>query len=166
MLLGYSASVQGQHERAGRLLDEAVCVEVPERTHSPSRAVQARAVFRRGDRTRAYRLLGGYVEDLLDTGNMQGTCVAGVEFVNMMAALDRLPDAARLLRYLDSTTLLEAAFWGNQVAAARARVAAASHPPPDGDHPPGPDDRWALGYMRRVLHELGAGPVAAPPPAG
>ena len=156
MLLGYSASVQGRHEHAGRLLDEAVGVEVPEHTHSPSQAIRARAVFRRGDRPRAFRLLGGYVEDLLDTGNMQGICAASVEFVNMVAALDRLPDAACLLRYLDTTGLLDAAFWSTQVAAARDRAAAAIRTAPDRDQPAGHrlDDRRALEYMRRVLDEL------------
>lgn len=148
MLLGYSASFQGRQDRAEQLFDEAVGIEVPEGTHSPNKTVEARAVFRRGDRARAFGILRSHVEDLLDTGNMHGTCVASVEFVAMMAKIGRLGDAARVLDYLDRTGLLDAPAWETQVAEARTRIA--------GTDPgePALDDRQALEYMHRTLDRL------------
>src|SRR3569833_2162407 len=97
MLLGYSASFQGEQERAEQVFDEALGVEVPERTHSPNKPVQARALFRRGDRLRAYRTLHSYVEELLDTDITYAACGACVEFIIMKARLVRLTDAASVL---------------------------------------------------------------------
>ncbi|GAA5087981.1 putative ATPase/DNA-binding SARP family transcriptional activator [Thermocatellispora tengchongensis] len=151
MLLGYSASFQGDRERAERLFGEAVAVELPERTFSPNKAVEARVLFRRGERRRAFRLLRAQVEDLLDTDNLYATCVASVEFVTMMAALGRLSDGARILAYL-SSGLLDVPVWRTQVADARARIAAGLGRVPDEE--PDPDGRRALEHMRAVLHEL------------
>lgn len=103
MLLGYSAAAQGRLDDAERRFDEVISVTVPARTHSPNRPIEARAAFRRGERTRAFRLLRAHVDELLDTGNMQAASVTGVEFVTMMAAMDRLPAAAVALGYLDTT---------------------------------------------------------------
>jgi predicted ATPase len=151
MLLGYSATLQGRHDRAEQLFSEAVAVEVPERTQSPNRSLEARAFFRRGDRVRAFRILGSFIDELLDTGNIQAICVTCVEFVNMMAALDRLVDAARMLHHLDKT----APYWATLVADARAKVATLHSPSQAGE--PDLDDHQALEYMRRVLRQLASG---------
>jgi len=156
MLLGYSASFQGEHERAEQVFDEALGVEVPERTHSPNKPVQARALFRRGDRLRAFRTLHSYVEELLDTDNTYAACVACVEFINMMARLDRLTDAASVLGYLETTSLLDASAWETQIAEARQKIAAQPGANQMGEHRL--DDRQALHHMRRILGRLAEGP--------
>jgi predicted ATPase/class 3 adenylate cyclase len=118
MLRGYSALLQQQDERAEELLHAALQVEVPERTHSPNKPLEARALFRSGDRTRAFRILGEQVETLLATRNLQAVCVSSLEFINMMAEVGRLEDAARQLGYLDAT----APYWRPLVANARIRI--------------------------------------------
>jgi hypothetical protein len=97
-------------------------------------------------------MLRTHIEDLLDTGTLQAVCFAGVEFVNMMTALDRLPDAAHLLHYLDTTAHLGATILSADVATARNTVT--RHPPPPTEQPI-LDDRQALEYMRRTLLALG-----------
>ncbi|ABW11024.1 transcriptional regulator, winged helix family [Parafrankia sp. EAN1pec] len=153
VLLGYSALLRGRHDHADRLFDEAVGVEVPARTHSPNRAVQARAVFRRGERAQAFAILHSHVEQLLDDGNMQAVCVTTVEFVNMAAAVGRLEDAARMLGFLETTGLLEHPAWRTLVDGATARVAADPRVDPERERAGGRrlDDRQALEYMRGVL---------------
>jgi predicted ATPase/DNA-binding SARP family transcriptional activator len=152
MLLGYSAAFQGKQDRAERLFDQALSVRVPERTHSANRPVEAAALFRRGDRPAAYRVLRSHVEELLDTDNMQGACVAAVEFVIMSAVAGRLADSARILGYLDTSGMLDGTVWAAQVAETREALAAAAEPAPD-DADAG-DDRQALEFMRRTLRNL------------
>jgi predicted ATPase/DNA-binding SARP family transcriptional activator len=149
MLLGYSAAAQGRQDHAEQLFDDAVGLTLPEHTHSPNKPIQARTWFRRGDRSRGLRTLRSYVEDLLDTDNMHGACVAAVEYVPMMAEIGRLPQAAQLLRYLETTGMLDTPVWATRVAGARSVIA-------DLDRAPARplDDRQALGYMRQSLHEL------------
>jgi predicted ATPase/DNA-binding SARP family transcriptional activator len=89
LLLGYSAKFQADHDRAERLFEEAVAVEVPERTYTPNTAIRARLAFRRGDRPQAFRLLRAYVGELLSTDNMQGASVASEELAEMIG--DRAP---------------------------------------------------------------------------
>jgi hypothetical protein len=153
MLAGYSSSVRGQPGRAAQLFDEAAEVQVPERTQSPSKSIEARTAFRLGQRARAYRILSSYIDELLGTGNMQAICVTCVEFVNMMVAAGRLPDAALMLDHLDRT----APYWAPQVAEARSAIAAARPAPLSGQGDL--DDHQALEYMRRVLLRL-AGAVS------
>ncbi|MGH9214277.1 MAG: AfsR/SARP family transcriptional regulator, partial [Acidimicrobiales bacterium] len=102
-MLGTSASLRGQHHQALQLLDEAAGVAVPDRTHSMRNPVEARAALRRGHRPRAFRILRSYVDELLDHDNMHVAWVACVEFVDMMAKVDRRPEAARVLGYLETT---------------------------------------------------------------
>src|SRR5262249_54045710 len=131
------------------LFGDAVAVEVPERTQSPNKSIEARALFQRGDRARAFRILSSFIDELLDTGNIMAICVTCVEFVNMMAALDRLTDAARMLHHLDKP----APDWATLVTEARSKVAVLHSPSQAGDL----DDRQALEYMRRVLRQLAGG---------
>jgi predicted ATPase/DNA-binding SARP family transcriptional activator len=143
MLLGYSAAGQGRSEEAERLFDAAVDVEVPPRTHSPNRTVEARVAFRRGDRPRAFRVLRAHVEDLLDSDNMQGACVASVEFVSMLARSGRLAEAEPVLAYLKGSGLLDAPVWRAQLAPVL--------PLPTCGGAAELDDRGALEYMLAVL---------------
>ena len=156
MLLGYSATLQGEHDRAEQLFSEAVAVEVPEGTQSPNRSLEARAYFRGGDRARAFRILGSFIDELLDTGNIQAICITCVEFVNMMAAQDRLVDAARMLHHLDKT----APYWATLVADARSKIDSSLTLAADQPGDLSFDDRQALEYMRRVLRQLANGQPA------
>lgn len=101
--LGYSAMFQGRIEEADELFDEMSEVEVPQRTFSVNRPIEARAAFRRGERSRAYAILRAHVGDLLDTDVMDVARLAALEFVTMMATLDRLAEAAPVLAYLQTT---------------------------------------------------------------
>jgi hypothetical protein len=143
MLLGYSAAGQGRPAEAERLFEAAVDVEVPPRTHSPNRTVEARVAFRRGDRPRAFRILRGHVEDLLDSDNMQGACVASVEFVSMLSGSGRRAEAAPILAYLNESGLLDVAVWRAQVAGLGEVPAKAGQATLD--------DRGALEYKRALL---------------
>jgi hypothetical protein len=152
MLLGYSASLQGQHDLAERLYDEAMGVEIPERTQSPNKSIEARAAFRRGDRDRAFRILSSLIDELLDTGNMQAICVTCVEFVNMMTALGRLADAAPMLYHLDRTF----PYWAVLVAEARSKIDANAefHRAEEQASGRNLSDRQALEYLREVLQQV------------
>ena len=99
-MLGYSALLQGKPDLADRFFDEAVSVEVPDRTVSVNKPIEARAAFRRGNRSAAFRILRAYVDELLETDYPDLAANAAVEFINMMATIDRLPAAARVLDYL------------------------------------------------------------------
>jgi hypothetical protein len=155
MLLGYSASLQGKYDLAERLFDEAIGVEVPERTQSPNKSIEARAAFRRGDRYRAFRILSSYIDDLLDIGNMQAICVTCVEFINMMTALGRLADAAPMLYHLDKSF----PYWAALVAEARSQIDANAEFHRAGKQASGRNfgDRQALEYMHAVLQQLANG---------
>ena len=111
MLLGYSAAAQGRQDHAEQLFDDAVSLPLPEHTFSPNKSIQARTLFRRGDRSRGLRMLRSYVEDLLDSDNMHGACVAAAEYVTMTAKLGRLPEAAQVLHYLEISGLLDTPVW-------------------------------------------------------
>jgi hypothetical protein len=99
-MLGYSASFQGRLDRADELFEESARVHVPDRTISVNAPVEARAAFRRGRRSRAFRILRNHVVDLLETGYTDNVRLAAGEFVTMMAAMDRLTEAVPVLSYL------------------------------------------------------------------
>ena len=99
-MLGYSALLQGKPDLADRFFDEAISIEVPDRTVSVNKPIEARAAFRRGNRSAAFRILRAYVDELLETDYPDLAANAAVEFINMMAIIDRLPAAARVLDYL------------------------------------------------------------------
>ena len=61
--------------------------------------------------------------ELRDTGNMQAICVTCVEFVNIMAEMDRLAEAAPMLDHLDATF----PYWVPLVAEARTRITFGGH---------------------------------------
>jgi predicted ATPase/DNA-binding SARP family transcriptional activator len=156
MLLGYSATFQGDHKRAEQLFEEAVAIDVPARTHSPNKPIEARVAFRHGDRKRAFRILRFHIDELLATDNMQGASIAAVEFINMMAALDRVSDTARMLGYLETTGLLDAPPFRALVEGPARKVAASTARVSNREHNDGRDldDRQALEDMRRALEWL------------
>jgi predicted ATPase len=154
MLLGYSARFQGEGERAERFFDEAIDVELPGRTRSPNRPIEARALFRRGDRLTAFRLLRAHVVELLEEESMHGADITAVEFVDMMARSDRLPEAARMLGYLETTNLLDTPVFRTLVADAASAVAASGGGEDEEAAGRGLDDRRALAFMRDALDRI------------
>ena len=152
-MLGYSALLQGKTGPADRFFDEAVSINVPDRTISVNKPIEARAAFRRGNRSAAYRILRAYIDELLDSDYQDLATNAAVEFINMMATIDRLPAAARVLDYLATAGALAALAARTLVADAAARIAASTdrYRPPEQQL----DARHALTYMRDELDKLG-----------
>ena len=89
---------------------------------------------------------------LLDTDYVDSARIVAVEFVNMVAAVDRLVEAARVLAYLDTTEGFGVLARYTLVADAVASIAAAPQVTDDGG--PDLDAREAMVYMRDVLDEL------------
>ena len=89
---------------------------------------------------------------LLDTDYVDSARIVAVEFVNMVAAVDRLVEAARVLAYLDTTEGFGVLARDTLVADAVASIAAAPQVTDGGG--PDLDAREALVYMRDVLDEL------------
>ncbi len=148
LLLGYSALFQEDRELADSYFSEGVDIVVPPRTHTPSEALKAGAAFRRGEHTRAFRMLRDHIDELLETDNMQAGMMDCIEFVNMMTATGRLDEAAGVLAHLEASHLLDAPGWRMLVTDAAARLA--QHPGTAGA--PGPiDDRAALQLMKDEL---------------
>src|SRR6478609_7233425 len=123
-MLGYSALLQVQPDLADRFFDEAVSIDVPDRTVSVNKPIEARAAFRRGNRSAAFRILRAYVHELLETDYPDLAVNAAVEFINEMAIIDRLPAAARVLDYLRAAGDFGALAARTLVADAAAQVAA------------------------------------------
>ncbi|TMR94767.1 BTAD domain-containing putative transcriptional regulator [Nonomuraea basaltis] len=161
--LGYSASFQGRHDEADRYFDEAARVDVPAGALSANKTTEARSAFRRGDRPRAFQLLRSHIDELIDTDNVIAASVVCIEFINMMAAIDRIAEAARMLGYLEAANDFGALAARTLVTEAADKIAASVRHSSD----PTPasvrhiDDRAALVYMRDVLVGL-ARPGAQP----
>ena len=98
--LAYSASFQGR-QRAGRAV-------LRRSGHaSTSRRVRSRPTSssRPGRRSAAapgasVRTARSYIDEQVETDNVAVASVVCVEFINMMAAIDRLAEAAHMLSYL------------------------------------------------------------------
>ncbi|MEO3811754.1 BTAD domain-containing putative transcriptional regulator [Sphaerisporangium sp. B11E5] len=148
MMLGYCASFQGDHLRAGHLFHEASLIELPPGTFTPSRPIEARTAFRRGDHVSAFAILRTHIEELLGTDNMYGTCVASIEFVTMTATTGHLPEATHILRYIRSTGMLDSPVWPTQLPEALRTIDLPATETPPLDH------RQALEYMRSVVRDL------------
>lgn len=146
---------QSKPDRAEQFFDESADVDIPDRTMSANKPVEARAAFRRGNRSRAFRILHSHIDDLFATDNMGAGAVC-VEFINMMAAIDRLPDAARMLGYLETMDHFGALSLRTIVADAASKIAANTEQATDPERASGRnlDARQALAYMRDVLDEL------------
>ena len=100
---GYAAQYQGKQEEAARFFTEAEATELPAGTYRVIQTATARMAFEQGDRERAYRTLRDNIDGVLDSDYTDVTRMVAVEFITMMARGDRLPEAARVLTYLDTT---------------------------------------------------------------
>ncbi|MFB6396612.1 hypothetical protein [Polymorphospora lycopeni] len=54
----------------------------------------------RGDRAEAVEILCGYIDELLEHDNVVAASVVSIEFINMMAAMERYAEARQMIRYL------------------------------------------------------------------
>jgi predicted ATPase len=147
-ILAYSASFQQRHEDADRYLDEAAAIAVPAGTLSANGLVRARSAFRRGERQEALDLLAAYVDEQLDTNNVVAASVVCVEFITMMARMDRLDEAAHMLGYLEAINDFGTLAVRTLVADAAAKITEDHEARVAGRRL---DDRHALAYMRDVL---------------
>jgi predicted ATPase/DNA-binding SARP family transcriptional activator len=150
--LGLSASMQGRPDEAWRHFDEASRVAVPERTHSLRNPLEARAALRRGNPAAAFRLLGSYVDELLDHDNVYLAKLACSEFVALLARAGKLAEVVPVLTYLETSGALDPAGtapYRTLVAEATALLAATPTRPPTGVVVD--DDRQALHYIRTTL---------------
>lgn len=158
VMLGYSASFQGQHDRADKFFDDAARIDIPDRTHSVNKTTEARAAMRRGNRSQAFRILLSFIDELIDDDNMSGASLACIEFINMMTEVNRISDAAHVLGHLEITGVLdvEGPAFKTLVADAVATIAADSDPATHAERTLGRDldDRQVLAYMSQVLSRL------------
>ena len=124
---------------------------------SVNKPVETRAAFRRGNRARAFQILRSHIDELLATDNMTGVEAVCVEFINMTATMERLPAAARMLGFLETTGDFGALASNRIVADAAGKVAAHTEHTPGQEQAAGRDlgRRQALEYMREVLDDLG-----------
>jgi hypothetical protein len=104
-------------------------------------------------------MLRDHADRLLDTNYVDDARLVAIEFVNMMAELGRLEEAARVLAYLETTGGFGELARETLVAEAVSKVAANPRVTEDGGRDL--DARQALAYMREVLDEL-AGPGRFP----
>lgn len=156
-MLGYSAAAQGDRQRADRLFDESATIEVPDRTHSRNKPIEAMAAFRRGDRARALRILRSDIEDLLENDDIYDMAGTAVAFMSLMAKLARYADAARIEGYLEETGLIRAPILRAVITDAVERIATGAPDHVDEQRRLGRtlDGRQALAFMRGVLDASG-----------
>jgi predicted ATPase/DNA-binding SARP family transcriptional activator len=157
--LGLSMSMQGRPHEAWELFDEATRVAVPDRTHSLKNPLEARAALRRGNRLGAFRILRSYVDELLEHDNIYLAKLACAEFVSLMAKAGNVPDAARVLEYLETAGVMDpdgTLPYRSLVAdAARLVPTRSSVTSRANGAVPLDNDRDALLYMRDALTRLG-----------
>ena len=92
--LGYTLQLRGDVDAARKRFLEAADVAVPPGTYAATRPAEVEALFQRGDHDRARTLLLEHVDDVLAMGTVDVARLVAVAFVNLMAGLDRLEDAA------------------------------------------------------------------------
>ena len=151
--LGYSASFQGRADAAGRYFDESTRVDVPDRTLSANKTIEARAAFRRGRHAEAFGILRAYIDELLEADDVVAASVVAIDFITMVTGAGRLAEGARMLGYLQGTGEFGALAARTVLAEAVAVMAEAEHPTDPQSASP-LDDRQALEYMGGVLDEL------------
>jgi predicted ATPase/DNA-binding SARP family transcriptional activator len=154
--LGISASVQGRHHDAARFYEDAADVDVPNRTHTLKNPLEARAALRRGDQSRAFEILRSYIDELLANDNVYIGKFACIEFVGMMVRVDRRPEAARILGFLESTDSIDVSALRSRFGGDTGWRAADFEHDMEHERTIGRDldDRRALTYMRDVLDRL------------
>ncbi|HEX8510209.1 MAG TPA: hypothetical protein VF635_12045 [Propionibacteriaceae bacterium] len=153
-LLAYSALFQGRADAAEQLFDEAASIEVPPRTSSVNEPARARKAFKNGQRSQAFRILRSHVQELLETDYTDLGKLAAVEFVNLMSAINRFTEGARILGYLAATGNFGTLAVRGLVADAAQKIEADASPGRSSPPQPDLDGRQALEYMCDVLSGL------------
>lgn len=156
VMLAYSAMFRSETERAQSLFDELLDLDLPPRTHSLNKPIEARTAFKRGDHVIAFEILHSYVQETLDIDNMWAARLASLDFINMMSYLNRLEDAAHLMGYAEASGILEGPAFAIQIADAAANLAANDNSELQQRQAAGRqlDNRSALEYIAKVLVEL------------
>jgi tetratricopeptide (TPR) repeat protein len=151
-LRGYAAQYQGRHEDADQFFSQAEQMDLPAGTYRILQTARARSAFAAGDHVHAYRLLRDNIRSLLDSDHTDATRMIAVEFITMMAAVDRLADAASVLPYLETTGRFALLARESLIADAARRLEAAPAVAEGlrGD----PDPRRVLTFMSEVLDAL------------
>jgi predicted ATPase/DNA-binding SARP family transcriptional activator len=148
----YAAQYRGRHDEAKRLFDAAERLALPAGTYRVLQTAQARLTFEHGDPTEACRILRDNIEVLLESDYTDVTRMVAVEFIPMMASLDRLGDAAKVVPYLDTTgdfaTMARTHLIAEPIVRIEADPGLAAHRAAD------PDARAALVHMRDVLEDV------------
>ncbi len=153
-MLGYSAMFQGRHERAERFFEEAADVVIPRNTVSLSKPIEARVAFSRGSPATAFEILRSHVDEILTSDNLAVGNLACTEFVAMMVALERRPDAARVLGFLETGSSFGVLSVKTFVADAAATITADSRYDRDRALGEALGRRQALAFVRDVLDRL------------
>lgn len=100
-------AIRGDVVRAELLYDQIASMPLPPRTNSPNEGLGARRMFQAGDHRGAFTGLRDHIRDLLEANNLSGAGTIGIEFVNMMIAIERLDHGAMVLGYFQSNGLLD-----------------------------------------------------------
>ncbi len=125
-MLGAAAAFRGDQEQMEQYWVEIESVPIPPRTNSPNETLAARKAFRQGRPGEAALILTRYIDELDEVDNMAGVAIVGLEYVNLMAGLGRLDDAAVILGHFDTTGLLHVEGHGFRVLIDDAVTAVAS----------------------------------------
>jgi len=161
-MLGFVTAMRGDHEQSWEHFRASADVAVPDRTHSLLNPLEARAAFRQGRPTVAVERLGNYIDDLLENDNLYLTGLACIEFIDMMAKLGRLSEAARITGTLRVSGAPQNSFYAGLLSESRERIAAG--PPSLADQIAAGavlSNREALLFMRDTLNRLVGDPNLA-----
>lgn len=143
--LGYTLQLRGEQDEARACFLDAAAVAIPPGTYSVSRPAEVEAVFEAGNHDRALSLLLEHIDDVVAMGTVDVARLVAVAFVNVMAGMDELEDAARALAFLDTVGDFGRLARTSLVAEAAARI---------GDVEPfRGDGRAALQQMRAAVAE-------------
>ena len=101
---GYSKLFQGCHEEADRFLEEAAHVDLPNRTMSLNKPIEARSALRRGNPELAIEILRTHIQELIETDNLVVGSLAVAEFVKLMVGVGEVREAALVVGFLETNS--------------------------------------------------------------
>ncbi|MEM9651273.1 MAG: NB-ARC domain-containing protein [Actinomycetota bacterium] len=155
--LGLILEFQGRNEEARQLYDESAAVDLPPKTQTWNRALDARAAFRRGSRAEAFELLGRSADELLEAEDIHGARRLYIEYVEMMVQAGNVGEAAEVVGFLRNGGLLDEQPLSHRFAEAVELAEAydrSTGGAPVGRLPPAPDDRAVLAHISTVTRRL------------
>lgn len=155
--LGMSAEIQGRDADAQLFFDESAAVDLPPKTQTWNKPLDARAAFRRGSRAEAYEILGQHAEELLEAEDIHGARRVYGDFIDMMVEAGNLEEASEVLAFLTDAGLLQMRPLRKRFTRSVDLVRAYDA---DRDQPvrrslaDGADDRAVLSYIRTAMRRL------------